>query len=615
MALTKTHSRMSLEGFAGIGDDVADDAAAFQTAATAAAGSAMLVPKGTYKLNTKITLPAAGLTIEGQGFDSVLKVGSANQTILEMVTGGWLRLHNIRLVGDNTTSNIGVWTIDTGDIDIDTVWFDNFGSVEIGLNAITGAPPTERARVRVRNITCTDSHSANAAAEEAHISMRGNFRDILIDGVFGEAAATTPKNNGVFVSESAADEHWERCVIRDVHLSGGHGKRGIVINNETAVSTFESGKCVVDSVFIQDTTQSALKTKNVDRLMMSNIYAQDCDATPEVAGNLQGTIFVNGAEDFTGTSIEVRNCGTDGIRFQGRTVGTAAGLGRAKKTLTNFICDTADETGILIGHNTRDMIVNAPQCYDCGQVNGSGIRIITTTAQDPPEDIIINSPKIRRTGTNQQGINIGGLSGEQVGRVIINSPNVAECGTFGLIADFVDYLQINGGIFFDNGQDTANPGLRLATVDEFSLNGVRSTNIAGVTQNYGITFSGAAGPGIIDGCDFDGNNLGPFLSLPDTVYVGKNKGMWQPSVTFTSADATPSVSGREVFGTAGTTTITDFDDGEDGQTIYVKANGSITVQHSASILLDGAVNFAMVANNTLSLTRFGGTWIEVGRKT
>lgn len=47
--------------------------------------------------------------------------------------------------------------------------------------------------------------------------------------------------------------------------------------------------------------------------------------------------------------------------------------------------------------------------------------------------------------------------------------------------------------------------------------------------------------------------------------------------TFTAADATPSVLGQDIFETdTGTLTITDFDDGEDGQQITVLSKGAVT---------------------------------------
>ena len=85
-------------------------------------------------------------------------------------------------------------------------------------------------------------------------------------------------------------------------------------------------------------------------------------------------------------------------------------------------------------------------------------------------------------------------------------------------------------------------------------------------------------------------------------------------ITFESADATPSVLGGHKFKTAGTTAITDFDDGVVGQTIKIQADASITVTDNAAIILAGSVNFDMVADDTLTLTMYNDqVWHEDGR--
>ena len=86
-------------------------------------------------------------------------------------------------------------------------------------------------------------------------------------------------------------------------------------------------------------------------------------------------------------------------------------------------------------------------------------------------------------------------------------------------------------------------------------------------------------------------------------------------LTFTSADATPSVKNGNVFKTAGTTTITDFDDGVLGQTIKIWAADSITITDGTNMLLNGSADFDMTVNDTLVLTMFNDqVWEEVSRK-
>jgi hypothetical protein len=89
-----------------------------------------------------------------------------------------------------------------------------------------------------------------------------------------------------------------------------------------------------------------------------------------------------------------------------------------------------------------------------------------------------------------------------------------------------------------------------------------------------------------------------------------------PVQTFASSDSTPSVGNGRAFDTTGTTTIVRFDDSTQGQTIAIRATGSISIQHNANIQLAGDVDFVMVAGDAIILTRFDATevFVEVSRK-
>jgi hypothetical protein len=85
-----------------------------------------------------------------------------------------------------------------------------------------------------------------------------------------------------------------------------------------------------------------------------------------------------------------------------------------------------------------------------------------------------------------------------------------------------------------------------------------------------------------------------------------------PVVTFAGGDATPTVLNGKYFLTAGTTAITDFDDGVVGQTITVKAKTSITITDGGDLELAG--NFAMTTGDTITLTMLEtGKWSEISR--
>ena len=86
------------------------------------------------------------------------------------------------------------------------------------------------------------------------------------------------------------------------------------------------------------------------------------------------------------------------------------------------------------------------------------------------------------------------------------------------------------------------------------------------------------------------------------------------TVTMTGGDDTPTIKDSELFITAGTTPITDFDNGEVGDTFEVLGASSIPITHNANISLRGEVNFNMVVGDTLRLAMFNDqVWEEIGR--
>ncbi|MCK4554921.1 hypothetical protein KAU19_08290, partial [Candidatus Parcubacteria bacterium] len=67
------------------------------------------------------------------------------------------------------------------------------------------------------------------------------------------------------------------------------------------------------------------------------------------------------------------------------------------------------------------------------------------------------------------------------------------------------------------------------------------------------------------------------------------------------------------FITGGTTAITAFDDGENGQVITIIARHTITITDGAALILNGSANFDMFATDTLTLIMDNVKWKEIAR--
>ena len=98
-----------------------------------------------------------------------------------------------------------------------------------------------------------------------------------------------------------------------------------------------------------------------------------------------------------------------------------------------------------------------------------------------------------------------------------------------------------------------------------------------------------------------------------TIYLKRARKSTGTTITLAD-DATPSVAGGNLFVTGGTTTITDFDDGTEGQQIIIISEHAITITDGTNIFLSGSANFVMASTDTLTLIqKASGLWYELSR--
>ena len=89
-----------------------------------------------------------------------------------------------------------------------------------------------------------------------------------------------------------------------------------------------------------------------------------------------------------------------------------------------------------------------------------------------------------------------------------------------------------------------------------------------------------------------------------------------PGITaFSGASATFDAAGVRVATIdADATDVTDFTNGVASQSFILIATGARQIEHSASIALEGSVDFDMVSGSTLTLVNDGSKWFETGRR-
>lgn len=90
--------------------------------------------------------------------------------------------------------------------------------------------------------------------------------------------------------------------------------------------------------------------------------------------------------------------------------------------------------------------------------------------------------------------------------------------------------------------------------------------------------------------------------VPDKIFVGSLK----------AGSTTPSVKGLTVFTAVntGAVTVTDFLDGQVGQTITILGDGFMTVAHGTTIKTNTAANKLLATNKVYRFTKFANAWVE-----
>jgi len=305
------------------------------------------------------------------------------------------------------------------------------------------------------------------------------------------------------------------------------------------------------------------------------------------------------------------------------------------------------DAGFIVESNCDTIIFNECQSQGGTSGNSKGWDIRNTFAGTPPRFI-------KLFGCAAEGGLSTDIANAEIGYLISDCTSVDFIGCYA--ASSRDGLRITGGRgvrwiggeIFQNGRH----GVSISGGSGHRVIGADIHNNSAETAN---TFDGINIGGAVTDLQLIGNNIGSatnfgtsrthrydialtanaideaivtvnILKDGDTAPLldagtGTNKTVKDNIIgttkikTFTSTDATPSIVEGESFITAGTTAITDFDDGHVGKRISILATASITITDGSPIQLSGSVNFDMVSGDTLILEMYNDqVWEEVSRK-
>lgn len=271
---------------------------------------------------------------------------------------------------------------------------------------------------------------------------------------------------------------------------------------------------------------------------------------------------------------------------------------------------------------TNGLVIADNICIDNNRGTGSGI-------------FMVNSLRCIVKGNTCTNNGNSGIQGDGRTRKITISGNQCSDTRVGGARTQINGIRLQassastfGAVVSGNTCDNnTTEGILLRSDTGFNYTDVTITGNICTDSNRGIFVNPAAGTTIsrvvIDGNICDGNSTFDMRIDNDDVVLGNNKyGAQQGynNLTFTDLDTTPSVAGRPRFREAntGATTITDFDDGAEGQEMYVvfTTNNTTLTHADGKLELKGLVSVTPGATSNADIMGFTfqfNFWIETYR--
>ena len=542
------------------GDGSTDDTAAIQAAidaANAASGGIVYFPASStsYVISSRLTL-YSDITLLGDNFatSTIFLKASSDSLMVYALARDNIKILNLTFDGNN----------DNGNTDL--------------LFRLRACHNTEVARCKLTN---TDSHAISLISSTTRTCENNTFHHNIIEDTGGI---------GIKITGVGDDDDTEDVLYTKANYN-----------------------------FFYDTDYSAIE-----------VYGQYCHYA-EIIGNIafecvtgvyeaeNGCSDVIIADNIAIGTIEHASLGNKGTIRVGGESGTEGKRFVVENNL--IIGDSTEEAYGIIASGAEDVIIRGNQVYDIGATDGAAIYISTGCDNVQVLNNYIEDSEYKGiyvAADNERIIISGNIVidtvQESIGSkspAIITNNWCDEAGTSGIYLQSAASRSIVSGNICknaNNGESGTRAGIHLADVSYCVITGnICFDDQDSETQDYGIYSTGTSALNIIRNNELSDNKTGA-VSLVGANYTDDTVGI----VTFTSTDATPSVSASNIFITAGTTTITDFDDGYTGKIITIIGASSLTITDGTNIILDGSANMSMTSGDVLMLVQKSDTyWYQI----
>jgi len=539
-----------------VGDGATDCSSAFNIAGVLL--GEVRIPSGTYRLNSSVTFTNTGLVGENSQNTTINFYGTGYA--ITFSGGNGTKLSGFTLYSQDTTQS-GILISSGILLDVHQIYIRQFDTngIKIGIAGTSGVYFSRFSEIYLNNTT------------------QGTV-GLTIDG------NSIPNSNANVLSNVAVGGKWTTLV----EIKG---------NNNTWFGGGLSWDASADGV--DDVLKISGTGNKVD-----NVYCEAGSGNPTRLINLtsnssRNNIIIHNQYAHNHDSWTVDEGFSNDVTTNGSIGYNYPGSGENYST-TNLIPNSNFKH--WDGTKPFGWILDAATVtQESSTIHGSTYSIkLTGVASNPIVSAYIAG------GTAITDIPVARLAGKTVSMSAWCKTDVASAGNIKIWADGT------GGAGWGNDSHPGDDTWRLltaiaripsdATYVKVSIKGVSSGTVTGdVYMSEPILVEGIKIP-----------HASP-RSLDDSYSRMMGAFVLSPFITLAD-DATPSVLGGNNFVTGGTTTITDFDDGIEGQVITIVSEHAITITDGTNIFLNGSANFVMAATDTLTLIqKADGKWYELSR--
>ncbi len=531
MSLTKvsysmiTGSPVNVKDYGAVGDGIANDATAFGLALTAASGSVLEIPLGTYKINSALTIPSNTTVI---GYGATLDFSSAGN-IAALNLGSNVKLFGFKLIGPSNASYNG------NSIGVKCYGTDN-----------TPSAPTYITGPTLQDLFITEFAGQGIDCKYNNIGKIADCR-ITECGYTGIQILSCNRfqitNNYVGQITPGASSN-----AYGISISSSEGS---VISDPIPFFNEITGNIVEDV-----TVWTGIDTHGGDTIVISNNMVHNCKLGIKLTDRDVGAV----------RTIAPKNIVVSGnyINDNSLSVGAAIVVNGTLPIL-DYATNISIVGNVIVGHGTS------------GSTGEGAIRCYAT------RNLTISGNTIRRP---------------KVVGILIDLYNESFTISGNTIVDPNDATDTTRCVYI---KETNNSGTIVGNT--FVL---ESTLVATNVSQWGV--ENGAGAGTTNIVTVESNNL--VNVQPNYLQMSGSFGL-----IYNAGDTSPSVKNTTVMyvANASATTITNFDDGYDGQVLTLNFADSNTTINRSNAYLDGNVNFTSSVNDTLVLRRIGVAWYEVSR--